>query len=60
MAETAAAHTAHLVAGRDILAIQDSSELVFGGKEARARGFGPIGRGGAPRLNSAPPISALA
>ncbi|MFI4972769.1 MAG: IS4 family transposase, partial [Hyphomicrobiales bacterium] len=46
MAETAAAHTAHLVAGRDILAIQDSSELVFGGKEARARGFGPIGRGG--------------
>jgi hypothetical protein len=46
MAETAAARTAGLVAGRDILAIQDSSELVFGGKEVRARGFGPIGRGG--------------
>ena len=46
MAATAAARTAGLVAGRDILAIQDSSELVFGGKEARARGFGPIGRGG--------------
>ena len=46
MAETAAARTAVVVAGRDVLAIQDSSELVFGGKEARARGFGPIGRGG--------------
>jgi len=46
MVETAAVRTAGLVAGRDILAIQDSSELVFGGKKARARGFGPIGRGG--------------
>jgi len=46
MAETAAARTAGLVAGRDVLAIQDSSELIFGGKEARARGFGRIGRGG--------------
>src|SRR5690349_209945 len=43
MAETAAARTAVVVAGRDVLAIQDSSELVFGGKEARSRGFGPIG-----------------
>lgn len=47
MAATAAARTAGLVAGRDVLAIQDSSELVFGGKQARERGFGPIGRGGA-------------
>jgi hypothetical protein len=47
MAETAAARTAGQVAGRDVLALQDSSELVFGGREARARGFGPIGRGGA-------------
>jgi hypothetical protein len=46
MAETAAARTAGVVAGRDVLAIQDSSELVFGNKEARARGFGPVGRGG--------------
>jgi Transposase DDE domain len=46
MAETAAARTAVVVVGRDVLAMQDSSELVFGGKEARARGFGPIGRGG--------------
>src|SRR6185437_10497813 len=46
MAATAAARTADRVAGRDVLAIQDSSELVFGGKKARERGFGPIGRGG--------------
>ena len=46
MAATAAARTAGAVAGREVLAIQDSSELVFGGKRARARGFGPIGRGG--------------
>lgn len=47
MARTAAAHTSRLVRGRHVLAIQDSSELVYGGKEARARGFGVIGRGGA-------------
>jgi hypothetical protein len=46
MAATAAARTAGAVAGREVLAIQDSSELVFGGKRVRARGFGPIGRGG--------------
>ena len=46
MASTAAARTAGLVAGRDVLAIQDSSELAFGGEAARARGFGPVGRGG--------------
>jgi len=32
MASTAAARTAGLVAGRDVLAIQDSSELAFGGE----------------------------
>jgi len=47
MAETAAVRTAGLVAGRDVLAIQDSSELALGGKKARALGFGPVGRGGA-------------
>lgn len=46
MAAHAAAQTAGLVAGRDVLALQDSSELVFGGEELRGRGFGPIGRGG--------------
>ena len=47
MSASAAERTAERVAGRDVLAIQDSSELVFGGKKARERGFGPIGRGGA-------------
>jgi hypothetical protein len=46
MAATTAARTAEIVAGRDVLAIQDSSELVFGGRKVRERGFGPIGRGG--------------
>jgi len=47
MSACAAARTAERVAGMDILAIQDTSELVFGGKAARGRGFGPVGRGGA-------------
>lgn len=47
MATCAGERTAPAAAGREVLAIQDSSELVFGGKKARARGFGPIGRGGA-------------
>lgn len=46
MVASAGAGTAERVAGRDVLAIQDSSELVFGGRGARERGFGPIGRGG--------------
>src|SRR6185312_9202151 len=33
MAAHSGAQTAGLVAGRDVLAIQDSSELVFGGEE---------------------------
>jgi hypothetical protein len=49
MSASAAARTAGRVAGRDVIAIQDSSELFFGGKTARERGFGPIGRGGATR-----------
>lgn len=46
MAASAAQCTAQTASGRDVLAIQDSSELVFGGARARAQGFGPIGRGG--------------
>ena len=42
----AAGLTAGRVAGRDILAIQDTSELVVGGRKARAQGFGAVGRGG--------------
>src|SRR5439155_1132484 len=32
--------------GRDVLAVQDRSELAFGGQAVRARGFGAVGRGG--------------
>jgi len=46
IAAQAAALTAGRVAGRDILAIQDTSELVFGGPKARSRSFGPVGKGG--------------
>jgi hypothetical protein len=38
--------TASRVAGRDVVAIQDTSELVLGGRRARAWGYGPVGKGG--------------
>jgi Transposase DDE domain len=47
MATFAAEKTAVRVAGRDVVAIQDTTELVFGGRKARANGFGPVGKGGA-------------
>ena len=43
----AGALTAARVAGREVVAIQDSSELVLGGRRARAAGYGPVGKGGA-------------
>jgi len=46
MAAHAARDTARLAQGRHILAIQDSSDIVLGGKRARAAGFGPVGKGG--------------
>jgi hypothetical protein len=39
--------TAGRVAGRNVVAIQDTSELVLGGRRARASGYGPVGKGGA-------------
>ena len=45
--EHAASRTAERVRGRDVLAIQDTTELVFGGRRARKQGFGPVGKGGA-------------
>lgn len=42
----AARRTSEAVAGRDVLAIQDTSEIVLGAKEVRARGYGPVGKGG--------------
>lgn len=35
------------VAGRDVVAIQDTSELALGGRKRRSQGFGPVGKGGA-------------
>jgi len=46
LSAAAAERTATRVAGRDILAIQDTSEIVLGGPKVRKAGFGPVGRGG--------------
>src|SRR6266700_986106 len=37
------------VAGRDIVVVQDTTELNLGGRRARANGYMPIGKGGAVR-----------
>ncbi|HWL73953.1 MAG TPA: IS4 family transposase, partial [Burkholderiaceae bacterium] len=42
-----AAGTAARVAGRDIVVVQDTSELILGGRRARENGYGPVGKGGA-------------
>jgi hypothetical protein len=46
LSEAAGRRTAERVQGRDILAIQDTSEIVLGGPKMRQAGFGPVGRGG--------------
>ena len=46
MARHAAMGTAARVAGRDIVVVQDTSELALGGRRARASGYGPVGKGG--------------
>ena len=38
--------TAARVANRDIVVVQDTSELALGGRRARANGYGPVGKGG--------------
>lgn len=50
---TATAMVAHAVdrtaaraAGRDVVVIQDTSELALGGRRAKANGYGPVGKGG--------------
>jgi hypothetical protein len=47
MSRHAGEQTARRVAGRDVVAIQDTSELALGGRRARAAGYGPVGKGGA-------------
>jgi hypothetical protein len=49
MAEHAAERTAARVAGREILVVQDTSELALGGRRAKVHGYGPVGKGGALR-----------
>lgn len=46
---TAGERTSALAAGREVLAIQDSSDLALGGAKRRKQGFGPVGKGGAIR-----------
>lgn len=46
--ETLAARTAAQCAGRRILAIQDTSEINFSGRDKKRRGFGPGGDGKTP------------
>ena len=47
MSRHAGALTAGRVAGRHVVAIQDTSELALGGRRAREGGYGPVGKGGA-------------
>ncbi len=47
MSRHAGERTARQVAGREVVAIQDTSELVLGGRRARAAGYGPVGKGSA-------------
>jgi len=47
LSEGAAARTGERVTGRDVLAIQDTSEIILGGAKIRAKGYGPVGKGGA-------------
>src|ERR1700726_4934238 len=49
MASHAASRTAARAAGREIIVVQDSSELALGGRRARDNGYGPVGKGGGVR-----------
>jgi hypothetical protein len=49
MARHAAARTADRVAGREMIVVQDTSELFLGGRRAKANGYGPVGKGGGTR-----------
>ncbi len=46
--ETLAARTAAQCAGRRILAVQDTTEINFSGRDKKRRGFGPAGDGTTP------------
>lgn len=46
--ETAGARTARQCVGRRVLAVQDTSEINFSGRDKKRRGFGPAGDGKTP------------
>ncbi len=46
LCEGASRCTAERVSGREVLAIRDTSESILGGRKARSRGYGPVGKGG--------------
>lgn len=46
MACYAAEGTSARAAGRDVVVIQDTSELAVGGRRAKKNGYGPVGKGG--------------
>jgi hypothetical protein len=46
MAAQAGERTAARAGGRDVVVVQDTSELALGGLRAKANGYGPIGKGG--------------
>jgi hypothetical protein len=47
LSEGASRRTAERCKGRQVLAIQDTSSVRLGGRKVRARGYGPVGKGGA-------------
>jgi hypothetical protein len=49
MSTHAAADTSSRAAGREVVAIHDTSEVALGGRRAAANGYGPVGKGGAAR-----------
>ncbi len=49
MSRHAGGLTERRVAGREVVAIQDTSELALGGRRAGAAGYGVVGKGGASR-----------
>ena len=46
MSRHAGTLTARRVVGREVVVIQDTSELALLGRRAKAAGYGPIGKGG--------------
>jgi hypothetical protein len=46
LSEAVASRVADRVEGREVLAIQDTSQIVLGNREKAKQGYGPVGKGG--------------